>query len=190
MVRALSQHPIVSALLTSDQLIRIFAVSVMNIAQGDTPSRHLFTIKPQDSFQVQQRNRTTVIDPRSYARFNPHAAAVDGLDAGGAARLYETLKPRIQEAYRELAGKDADFDRALERAIRHLLETPVIDEAITVEQATVGYTYADPRLESLSRAQQQLLRMGPANVRVVQEKLRAIAGALGIEDLPQAQSVS
>jgi hypothetical protein len=191
LVRALSQHPIVAALLTTDQLIRTFAVSVMNIADGDTPSRHLFTIKPQDTFQVQQRSGAMVIDARSYARFDPHAAAVDGLDAGGAARIYETLKPRIQEAYRELAGENADFDRTLARAIIHLLETPVVEGDIAVERAIVGYTYADPRLESLSRAQQQLLRMGPDNVRRVQNKLRAIAGYLGIgqSSLPRERVV-
>ena len=182
MVRALSQHPIVASLLTTDQLIRTFTVSVMNIADGDTPARHLFTIKPQDKFQVQPRGRTTVIDRRSYARFDPHAAAIDGIDPGGAARLYETLKPRIDEAYRELAGKNADFDRTLDRAIVKLLETPIVEGDIAVEQAVVGYTYADPSLESLSRAQQQLLRMGPDNVRRVQAKLRAIAGYLGIEE--------
>ena len=182
MVRALSQHPIVVSLLTTDQLIRTFAVSVMNIADGDTPSRHLYTIKPQDTFKVQQRGGTTVIDQRSYARFDPHAAAIDGIDPGGAARLYETLKPRIEEAHRELAGKNADFDKTLERAIVKLLETPIVEGEIAVEQAVVGYTYADPSLESLSRAQQQLLRMGPDNVRRVQAKLRAIAGYLGIEE--------
>jgi hypothetical protein len=181
MVRALSQHPIVAALLTTDQLIRTFAVSVMNIADGDTPSRHLYTIKPQDRFQVQQRGGAAVIDRRSYARFDPHAAAIEGIDPAGAARLYETLKPRIEEAHRELAGANADFDRTLERAIVHLLQTPVVEGGIAVEQAIVGYRYADSSLESLSRAQQQLLRMGPDNVRRVQAKLRAIAGYLGIE---------
>ena len=42
------------------------------------------------------------------------------------------------------------------------------------------YAYDDERLESLTRAQKQLLRMGPRNVRIIKEKLRAIALALGI----------
>lgn len=181
LVRALSQHPIVASLLTTDQLIRTFAVSVHDIAAGNTPSRHLFTIKPQDQFQVRKADGATYIDPRSYARFAPHAAAIDGLDPAGAARVYERLKPRIEEAYREVAGADADLDRALARAIAHLLETPIVERDIAVEQAVVGYTYADPSLEGLSRAQQQLLRMGPKNARMVQDKLRAIARELGIE---------
>lgn len=191
MVRALSQHPIVASLLATDQLIRTFTVSVMNIAEGDTPTRHLFTIKPDDRFQARSRGVATVIDRRSYARFDPHAAAVDGLDPAGAARLYERLKPRIQEAHREVAGKNADFDRTLERAILHLLNTPVVEGDVAVVPAVAGYRYADPSLESLSRAQQQLLRMGPDNVRLVQEKLRALAGYLGIEEsaLPRERVV-
>jgi len=180
LVRALSEHPVVAAWLTSDRLIRTFTVSVMNVADGNTPSGHLYTIKPDGQFQTRRRGSQTVVDPRSYSRFDRHAAAVAGLDPGGTARLYERLKPRIDEAYTELAGEKASFDRALERAIVELLSTPVVEGAVAVEPRTVGYSYADPALESLSRAQQQLLRMGPQNVRLVQEKLRAIARELGI----------
>ena len=42
------------------------------------------------------------------------------------------------------------------------------------------YEYADPKLQSLSAAQRQFLRMGPRNVRLVQGKLREIAPHLGI----------
>lgn len=182
LVRALSQHPIVAAWLTTDQLIRNFAVSVMNVADGDTPSRHLYTIEPEGKFQVRAQRTTTYIDPASYTRFDGHAAAVDGIDPAGAARLYATLEPRIQEAYKELAGSAADFDRALERAIVELLETPVVEGDIAVVPLIEGYGYADPSLESLSRAQQQLLRMGPDNVRIVQRQLRAIARELGISE--------
>jgi hypothetical protein len=181
LVRALSEHPIVAAWLTSDQLLRNFVVVVKNIGDGDTPSGHLNMIAPQGRFQTRQQGARSYIDARSHARFDPHAGAVSALDAQGAAKLYATLKPRIDEAYREVAGKDADFDRALQRAIVELLETPVVEGDVLVVPANVGYAYADPTFESLSHAQKQLLRMGPRNVRAVQEKLRAIALHLGID---------
>ncbi len=135
----------------------------------------------QGRFQTRQRGASSYIDARSHARFDSHAAAVSALDAQGAAQLYARLEPRIEEAYREVAGKDADFDRALQRAIVELLKTPVLEGDVMVVSANVGYAYADPTLESLSHAQKQLLRMGPRNVRAVQEKLRAIAGHLGMD---------
>ena len=181
LVRALSEHPLVAAWLTSDQLLRNFVVVVKNIGDGDTPSGHLNMVAPQGRFQTRQQGARSYIDARSYARFDPHAAAISALDAQGAAQLYARLKPRIEEAYREVAGKDADFDRALQSAIVELLKTPVVEGDVLVVPANVGYAYADPTLESLSHAQKQLLRMGPQNVRAVQEKLRAIAGHLGIE---------
>jgi hypothetical protein len=182
LVRALSAHPIIAAWLTTDQLLRNFVVVVQNVADGDTPSGHLNTIAPKGPFQTRQQGTATYIDSRSYARFDPHASAVSGLDARGTARLYATLKPRIDDAYREIAGKDADFDRALQRAIVELLKTPTIEGDAAVVPSNVGYAYADPKLESLSHAQRQLLRMGPRHVRVVQEKLRAIAPHLGIDE--------
>jgi len=40
------------------------------------------------------------------------------------------------------------------------------------------YEFADPNLESLADAQKQLLRMGPANAKLVTDKLREIEAAL------------
>ena len=181
LIRTLSQHPTVASLLTTDQLIRTFAVSVKNMADGDTPARQLHTIAPGAPLQTERRGNRIYIDPASHARFDRHAAAIEGIDPAGAARVYTTLKPRIEEAYREAAGPDANFDRAFEQAVKRLLATPIVEGPIAVQTATVGYSYADPALESLSRAQQQLLRMGPANGRIVQEKLRAIAREIGID---------
>jgi DNA polymerase III epsilon subunit-like protein len=94
--------------------------------------------------------------------------------------LYATVKPRIDDSYKELIGVDANFDRTLERAIVMLLRTPVVDGEIQVRTDKVTYAFANPSLEELTKAQRQFLRMGPRNIRIVKAKLRAIAGFLGI----------
>jgi hypothetical protein len=184
LVARLSSHPRVAAWLTTDQLVRNFTVTVLNIAEGRTPSAHLRKIAPSGTFQVVTEGTTARIDPRSFQRYDSHAAAVSAIDARGAARLYATLKPRIDDAYTELGAPHGDFDRTLERAIAHLLKTPVLQAPVPVKPAPAGFAFADPSLESLSGAQKQLLRMGPANVRTVQEKLREVAQYLGIR-LPE-----
>jgi hypothetical protein len=42
------------------------------------------------------------------------------------------------------------------------------------------WSYADPALERLGDVERQLLRMGPRNGRILQEKAREIARALGL----------
>ena len=85
---------------------------------------------------------------------------------------YQTLKPRVQDAYRELGYPDGDVDSALKRAIVLLLKTPVVDGRIDLRGPPPLYTFGDDRLELLAGSQRQLLRMGPRNERIVQEKLR------------------
>ena len=182
LVRALSSHPIITSWLTTDQLIRTFTVAVDNVADGDTPARHLQTIRPGGPFQVRRQREMIVVDDSTYRRFDGHAAAVADLDPKAAAQLYRRLKPRLDDAYRERAGPAADLDRTLRRAIVNLLETPIVEEPILLRPSPSGYEYADPALQSLSRAQQQLLRMGPENTRRIQETLRAIALELGIAE--------
>jgi hypothetical protein len=179
LVEKLSSHPRVLAWLTTQGLIRNFTTVVTNIAEGRTPAGLLRPLRPTGPYQVIERGETIQVDPRSYDRYNPIADAVSGIDPKAAAQLYATLKPRINDAYAEVAVAGTTFDGTLERALVRLIETPVPDAPPLLVPTGIVYGFEDPKLEDLSAAQKQLLRMGPRNARIVQAKLREIAIALG-----------
>jgi Protein of unknown function (DUF3014) len=180
LARALSANPAVTAWLTTNGLIRNFAVVVANVADGAAPARHLTVLRPSSALRVVERDRGSYLDPRSYDRYAFIADAVASVDPAGAAKLYATLKPRIEEAHRELGSPDRSFDRTLERAIVVILDTPSLDGRVRLKPKGIGYAYGDERLEGLTSAQKQLLRMGPRNGRIIKGRLREIALALGI----------
>jgi hypothetical protein len=186
LLRHLSMNPRIAAWLATDGLVRNFTVVVSNIAEGRTPAGHIQVLKPAGTFRVLENGEDIVIDPRSYARYNDIADAAASVDPSGTAEIYATLKPRIEEAHRELGAPEGTFDQTLERAIVQLLRTPVPSEPVRLRPVGIGYGYADERLQGLTAAQRHLLRMGPRNVRVIQGALRDIALELGIpaERLP------
>jgi hypothetical protein len=182
LVARLSSHPTIAAWLATDRLIENFTVVTLNIAEGRTPTRFLQPIAPRRPFRTVGSGEELFVDSRSYERYNAHADAIAALDAAGTASLYLTLKPRISDAYRELGNPEGDFDRVLERAIGVLLQTPVLDDKVAIHPVKgVAYAYDDPKLESLSPAQKQLLRMGPRNARAVRAKLQEIAALLKLQ---------
>jgi Protein of unknown function (DUF3014) len=190
LVKQITSHPRIAAWLATDGLIRTFTVAVQNVAEGATPAGRFRALRPASGFETIARAGDLHIAPRSYQRYDDLADAAVSIDAAGAARLYATLKPRIEEAYRDLGFPDTPFDRTLERAIVLLLRTPAPDTAARLEPKGIGYGFADPALEGLTAAQKQLLRMGPRNVRMIQSSLRQIALALGIpaERLPASRN--
>jgi hypothetical protein len=179
LVQALTESPAVMAWLPTNGLIRNFTVVVSNIADGPSPAKQLKVLRPSAPFRVVSRNGATLVDPRDWDRYSTIADAVASVDPARAATLYATLKPRIDDANRDL-GVPTSFDQTLERAIVGLLNTPTIDGSEPLRPKGIGYGYADERLEALTPAQKQLLRTGPRNVRVIKGKLREIALALGI----------
>ena len=182
----LSMHPRVTAWLATKGLVRTFTAVVANIAEGMRAAALVPALRPALPFNVSELGTALYIDPRSYDRYTGLAEAVASMDPAAGARLYATLKPRIEEAYRDLGNEEPLFDRTLERAIVLLLKTPVRDEPIAVKPKGIGYGFADERLERLTAAQKQLLRTGPQNAGAIQRSLRQIALALGIppERLP------
>ena len=186
LVTGLSTHPVVAAWLANERLIVNFVVVTGRIADGQSPATELKSIGPIAPFQARGSEGTLSIDPASYRRYDRYAQAVSAIDAGGAGRVYETLKPRINEADRNFGGAGA-FDVVLERAIVELLKVPAVDGDVALKSAGLAYAFADPALEAMSPAQKQLFRMGPDNVRIIQRKLREIASVLAIPEsrLPQ-----
>ena len=181
LVSALSSNPVVASWLTTERLIVNFVVVTSKIADGQTPVAELKTVGPVPPFKARTARGTLSIDPSSYHRYDRYAQAVSALDARGTVRLYETLKPRINEADKSFGGS-GEFNGELERAIVELLKVPIVEGPVALKMSGIVYAYADPRLEGLSPAQKQLLRMGPENVRAIQSKLREIASYLAIAE--------
>jgi hypothetical protein len=180
-----SAHPRVAAWLATDNVIRNFVVAVDNIASGATPAARMRALRPSGAFRVREARDGLFIDARSFERYAPIADAVDSIDPQSAAQLCGTLKPRLADAYAEL-GREGSFDVALERAIVTLLRTPAVGPETRVVPAGASYAFEDETLEHLTPAQKQLARMGPRNARLIQDKLRQVALAIGIpaERLP------
>jgi DUF3014 family protein len=187
LVKELSSNPAVAAWLATDNLIRNFTVVVTNIASGEPAAGRVPALRPTGGFQVEERGEDLFINSRSYARYLPLATAATSIDPQGAAKLYSQLKPRIEDAYKELGRPDSTFDQTLERAIVMLLKTPLAEGRVPIQPGgAVVYRFADPALEKLTPSQKLLIRFGPDNQRAVQTSLRNIALALGIppERLP------
>ena len=182
-IGVLSSHPLVTTWLATTGLVRNFVVVVDNVAHGIAPSSHLRVLRPREPFRVMTRPNHLVADPRNYQRFSPIAAAAASIDIPVAARTYATFKPLLQMAFDEL-GNQQPFDQAVETAIVSLLRVPVIEGDVRLEPSKEGvaFEYEDSRLEALTGAQKQLLRMGPDNVRLIQQQLRAFAIAIGIPE--------
>lgn len=177
LIGALSSHPHLAAWLATRNLIRTMAVVVENIDTGASPSRHLAVLRPTGRFLLEGQGAALAISTRNYARFDSLGDAAASIDTAGAATLYAGLKPRLEEAYRELGHQDG-FDAPMKRAVAVLLEVPVIDTAVPlVPGQGASYDYATSQLQDLTDAQRQLLRMGPRNVRLIQKALESFRSA-------------
>jgi len=87
--------------------------------------------------------------------------------------VYERLYPLFQQSYEDLGYPGKYFNDRLVEVIDHLLQAPEAAGPVPLVQPKVFYEYADADLESRSAGQKLLMRMGPANERLIKEKLRA-----------------
>ena len=175
-VVSLTRHERINAWLAPSELIRKFVAFVDNIAHGQVAKEPVRVLAPQGQFLASKiDDEVFELDLRSYDRYNLFTEIVVSIDARRAAEFYHLLRPLIQSAYDELGYGKKPFDDVMFQAIGRLLETPVIDRPIRLVRPVVMYKFEEERLESLSAAQKQMIRMGPRNTRLLQAKLSEVA---------------
>ncbi len=188
-LKDLSPYPKLAEWLKINDLIRRITAAVDNIAHGMSPRAHLKFLTPSRPFTVVKKGEELYLNPQSYRRYDLVADVFSSLDAKSAVRIFREVKPLFQEAYRELGYPNQDFQETLVQAIKELLGTPIVKGDIVVVQGVTTYQMTDENLEDLDDAQKDLLRMGPQNIRKVQNKLREMALALEVpeNELPKPQ---
>lgn len=179
LLQALSSRPELVRWLATDDLVRQLAAAIAKASQGDNPAGGFMELAPSSRLAVARSGNRRTIDPASYRRYNGLVTTVTTIDASAVARIYKTIRPRLNEAYQNMGHPGGNVDTAMRQALDLLLDTPVVkDPIVLVEGAGARWAYADPELESLTSTQKQLIRMGPAHTNAMLVWLRALQSGI------------
>jgi len=176
----LSARPELARWLAEHDLVRTLTAVVVNVVEGETPRPHLAFLAPAQRFRAKGAPRRRIVpDPAGFAGYDRFADTVASVDTAAAVAAYDRLEPLFEAAYRELGHPEGGFRQEFVRGIDALAAAPVPPADAELVPHATGFRWADPRLESLTPAQKQFLRMGPRNVQLLQGKLRQLRAALG-----------
>ncbi len=170
--------------MTTDEPLRKFVVVIDNISAGKVAHKYISIPKPVQKFKVEEKGEKEYFQTDNYARYDQYIEIFDAIDVDLMASTYHQFLPLLEQVYAELGyPPEQTFESVFLRALDVMLDTPSLpDGEIELTHSSVVYKYADPELEKLSPVQKQILRMGPHNMAVAQEKLQALKGALAGQD--------
>jgi hypothetical protein len=184
MLATVSAHPQLASWLVTDDLVRRFVATVINLAEGASPASHVRFLQPAGAFRAgasgTESNTDWFVDPSSFHRYDVVTEVLLSLDPARAAELHRRLHPLLDSAYAELGNPASSFDATLAAAIDRLLAVPVPPQPVAVVPGDGQFVYADPALEERSAAERHLLRLGPDNQQRDQLKLRELRRALAL----------
>jgi len=175
---AITDNPDALAWLLGDDLARRIAVATDNVADGISPRRALAALSPTESFRAEGDGDELHVHPAAFARYDAVAAALEGADSPGMARVIREVLPVLDAAYAELGRPDRTFAGALLEALDRIAAVPMPEPPVLLDEQIMRYEYRDPALEDLDDASKHLLRFGPENQAKVQEAARGLAERL------------
>ncbi len=160
--------------LVPQNIVRHIVVTVDNLPRRKvTPDLRPLKPTPGQTVVSTQGDITTLSEA-NFERYAPLMRLVQAADVKALAVVYERLYPLFQQAYEDLGYPGKYFNDRLVEVIDHLLETPEVTPPILLAQPKVFWVYAEAGLENRSAGQKLLIRMGPANARIIKAKLREL----------------
>ena len=171
--------PLLAGWLNTNQLIRKYVVIVNDFSQGLRLEKHLRFLELDQPFAVEQDNKSLFIPTKSYQRYDQLAAAINALDVPATLAVYKKFRPLLLQVFREFSYPDEySPEDIFIKAAAIILAAPVIDGQIALAMHSEHYQFVDQQLEALSPIHKQMLRMGPENTRIIQNKLRLLVEGL------------
>jgi hypothetical protein len=165
-------HPAVAQFLVPQSIVRHIVVTVDNLPRRKV-AVDLRPVKPTPGqTAVTTQGDSVMLSEANFDRYTPLVHAVQAADVKSLAVVYQRLYPLFQQAYEELGYPGKYFNDRLVEVIDDVLAAPEVPAPIALSQPKVMYQFADPALEARSAGQKLMIRMGPANARIVKTKLR------------------
>ncbi|TAN68970.1 MAG: DUF3014 domain-containing protein [Methylobacter sp.] len=161
--------------LNTDQLIRKYVVIANDFSQGLRLEKHMRFLELDQPFAVDQENESLFIATKSYRRYDRLAAAINALDVPATLAVYKKFRPLLVQVFKEFSYPDEySLEDIFTKSAAVILAAPVIDGQIALVRHSIHYKFADQQLEALNPVHKQMLRMGPENTRMIQNKLRLL----------------
>jgi hypothetical protein len=170
-----SSAPELAQWLNSESLIRKFMTIANDVSQSQRINKHFEFLKLPQRFTPGTNSEGLFMDAESQHRYDRLATAIAEADTTGLVTTYQIFKPLLQQVYQEFSYPDEfPLDAMLRKAGAEIMAAPIIEGPIPLTKNAMRYPFADPQLEALNPVRKQMLRMGPENTRLIQEKIKAL----------------
>jgi Protein of unknown function (DUF3014) len=166
--------------LNSNLLIRKYVVIINDFSQGQRIFKHLSFLRLEEPFAVEQGENGLQMAPKNYRRYDLMAQTINAIDTRAAVALYKRFRPLMLQVFAEFSyPQDITLEGIVKKAGSEILAAPAIDGPVALVRPSVFYKFSDPALEALNPVQKQMIRMGPENTRLIQNKCRDFLVELG-----------
>ena len=171
----------------TEQLVRKATALADNLAQGEIVRNLLGVFKPESPFMVDlllpargEEGSVDIyrLDPASYQRYTPLVNSIVSANTDQLLAFYVRLRPLFQTAYLELGYPEGHIDGVLLKALQNIQAAPVLDGEVRLIRPKVMYQFQDQKLEKRSALDKQLFRLGPENMRALQQKAKELELAM------------
>lgn len=172
--------------LNASDLLTKYLTIVNDFSQGLRIYKHIAFMRIDKPFAASRDQLGLYMGAENYQRYDALVAAINSVDVKSAIAVFQKYRPLMLEVFEEFGYPQGhQLEDLFTKSAAEILETPIIENRIGLLHPSVRYKFSDPKLEKLSPVQKQMLRMGPKNIQIIQQKVRLFIELLVNQRNPQ-----
>lgn len=164
--------------VAGDYIVERSVAIIDAMRRGEVPYKLLPVGRPSKTFPINDNGLRVTMDPAGFSRYDGFAQWVNSIDVTAVVGLMRDYDAIATKALAQMGVSDFDIQSAVLAATTEILATPIVPSDVELMKQEANWVFMDPELEALSAVQKQLLRMGPANSAIIQQKARDLRGAV------------
>ena len=164
--------------VAGDYIVERSVAIIDAMRRGEVPYKLLPVGRPSKTFPINDNGLRVTMDPAGFSRYDGFAQWVNSIDVSAVVGLMRDYDAIATKALAQMGVSDFDIQSAVLAATTEILATPIVPSDVELMKQEANWVFMDPELEALSAVQKQLLRMGPANSAIIQQKARDLRGAV------------
>lgn len=169
---AILSEPLATLLKPTEQ-VRRWVIVIDQLATYRFPNKYLPIVYDKEPFLAVKTENGYQNDPGNYKRWVGLINTVTTVDPKTLAIYYKKWSPFLEGTYNEL-GNPQSFDNQLRTMIEHFLMVEAIPANAAFKRPKVFYEYIDPVLENADPLSKWMWRLGPENMKKLQNWLREL----------------
>lgn len=173
-----SDTPFYKALWRPNNLLQRWVTFTFGLSKGQVMRQVVSLKTPKASFPVRRVGTRYFLDESGFDRYDTYMKTLSLVSPATWAENFHYFRPLLEKVFGQMGYDENDFDNTVTKALHEIITAEIPSGALELKAPSAMYVFVNEDIERMTPLQKQMIRMGPAHAKVLQDYAQKVRAEL------------